>query len=58
MRTGKGFNINVSFLYQCGGQVYNQMLVDRVEGCKFEGGNVDRRVLKGRWKELGDHTFL
>ncbi|MFR6542871.1 MAG: hypothetical protein ACLUPL_10020 [Butyricimonas virosa] len=20
--------------------------------------NVDRRVLKGRWKELGDHTFF
>ena len=53
----KGFNINVSFLYQCGGQVYNQTLVDRVEDANLSW-NVDRRVLKGRWKELGDHTFF
>ena len=53
----KGFNINVSFLYQCGGQVYNQTLVDRVEDANLSW-NVDRRVLKGRWKEPGDHTFF
>lgn len=53
----KGFNINVSFLYQCGGQVYNQTLVDRVEDANLSW-NVDRRVLKGRWKEPGNHTFF
>lgn len=53
----EGFNINVSFLYQCGGQVYNQTLVDRVEDANLSW-NVDRRVLKGRWKEPGDHTFF
>ena len=53
----KGFNINVSFLYQCGGQVYNQTLVDRVEDANLSW-NVDRRVLKGRWKEPGDLTFF
>ena len=44
----KGFNLNVSFLYQLGGQVYNQTLVDRVEDADLSR-NVDERVLKGRW---------
>lgn len=42
----KGFNLNMSFLYQCGGQVYNQTLVDRVEDADLNY-NVDRRVMKG-----------
>ena len=41
----KGFNLNVSFLYQLGGQVYNQTLVDRVEDADLSR-NVDERVLK------------
>lgn len=53
----KGFNLNMSFLYQCGGQVYNQTLVDRVEDADLNY-NVDRRVMKGRWKKPGDHTFF
>lgn len=48
----KGFNLNVSFLYQLGGQVYNQTLVDRVEDADLSR-NVDERVLKGRWPETG-----
>lgn len=53
----KGFNINLNFLYQCGGQVYNQTLVDRVEDANLNW-NVDRRVLNGRWKKPGDHSFF
>ena len=53
----KGFNLNVSFLYQLGGQVYNQTLVDRVEDADLSR-NVDERVLKGRWQKPGDHTFF
>lgn len=53
----KGFNLNVSFLYQLGGQVYNQTLVDRVEDADLTR-NVDERVLKGRWQKPGDHTFF
>lgn len=52
----KGFNLNMSFLYQFGGQVYNQTLVDRVEDANIVY-NVDRRVLEERWKQPGDRTF-
>lgn len=52
----KGFNLNLSFLYQFGGQVYNQTLVDRVEDASIIY-NVDRRVLEERWQRPGDRTF-
>lgn len=53
----KGFNINLSFLYQFGGQIYNQTLIDRVEDAQIIY-NVDRRVLEERWQKPGDHTFF
>lgn len=49
----KGFNLNMSFLYECGGQLYNQTLVDRVENANV-AYNVDRRFLYDRWQEPGD----
>ncbi len=49
----KGFNLNMSFLYQYGGQIYNQTLVDRVENADLRY-NVDRRVLTDRWQKPGD----
>lgn len=53
----KGFSLSVNFLYQFGGQVYNQTLVDRVEDANIRD-NVDRRVLSARWKQVGDRTFF
>ena len=52
----KGFNLNLSFLYQFGGQIYNQTLVDRVEDADIVY-NVDRRLLEERWQQPGDRTF-
>lgn len=56
-----GFNVSykqwslfASFLYELGGQQYNQTLVDRVENAKIEYGNVDLRVLTDRWQKPGD----
>ncbi len=48
-----GFNLNMSFMYQYGGQIYNQTLVDRVENADLRY-NVDRRVLTARWQKPGD----
>ena len=53
----KGFNLNMSFLYECGGQLYNQTLVDRVENASLTY-NADRRVLYDRWQKPGDVAFF
>lgn len=49
----KGFNLNFNFLYEMGGEVYNQTLVDRVENANLRW-NVDKRVLNDRWQKPGD----
>lgn len=51
----RGFEFNAVFRYQLGGKLYNQTLVDRVEGCDLNY-NVDRRVLTGRWQNPGDRS--
>lgn len=53
----KGFNLNFNFLYEVGGQLYNQTLVDRVENANPRW-NVDARVLEARWQNPGDRTFF
>lgn len=53
----KGFNLNMSFLYEYGGQLYNQTLVDRVENANLIY-NADRRVLYDRWQKIGDVAFF
>lgn len=53
----KGFNLNFNFLYDLGGQLYNQTLVDRVENADVRW-NVDARVLNERWQKPGDRTFF
>lgn len=55
--TYKNFNLNMSFSYKLGGQVYNQTLISRVENADPKK-NVDRRVLEQRWQKPGDHTFF
>lgn len=49
----EGLGLNISFRYRLGGDVYNQTLVDRVENVNV-ANNVDRRVLKDTWHEVGD----
>ncbi len=55
--TYKGFDLNMSFQYRFGGQVYNQTLIDRVENADL-WKNVDRRVYEQRWQKPGDVTFF
>ena len=50
----KQFSLFSTFLYECGGQRYNSTLVDKVENARIADGNVDRRVLTGRWQKPGD----
>lgn len=50
----KRFYINANFLYQFGGQQYNETLLQKVEQADIDGGNVDRRILLDRWKKPGD----
>jgi TonB-linked SusC/RagA family outer membrane protein len=55
--TYKGLSVGLYFIYEFGGQVYNQTLIDRVETTNFTY-NVDRRVLLGRWAKPGDETYF
>ena len=52
-----GFGLSVTARYLGGGQLYNQTLVDKVENVDMNY-NVDRRVLTGRWRYQGQHTFF
>lgn len=47
----------IKFYGKCGGDTYNQTLVDRVENADPRY-NVDERVLADRWKQPGDHVFF
>ncbi|MGN0068881.1 MAG: SusC/RagA family TonB-linked outer membrane protein [Prevotella sp.] len=49
----RGLELNCVFRYQVGAKMYNQTLVNRIEGCDLNY-NVDRRVLQGRWQKPGD----
>lgn len=48
----KGWNLNLSFRYRTGADYYNETLSARVEGAD-PNYNADRRVLSGRWQEVG-----
>lgn len=50
----KQFSLYASFMYEFGGQRYNQTLVDKVENVNIYNNNVDKRVLTDRWQEPGD----
>lgn len=54
----KGFSLFASFLYEFGGQIYNQTLVNKVENVDLYSSNADRRVLTERWKQFGEMTRL
>ena len=50
----KGFTLYASFLYEFGGDEYNETLVYRVENVDLLQENVDKRVVTERWKKPGD----
>lgn len=52
----KGWNLNLVFKYNLGGDHYNETLAKRVEGADPRY-NADRRVLNDRWKEEGQHAL-
>lgn len=49
----KGWEVNVIFNYQFGGQLYNYTLVDRVENLDI-ANNADRRAYELGWSHPGD----
>jgi tonB-linked outer membrane protein, susC/ragA family len=49
----KGIELNATFRFQYGAQMYNQTLVDKVENASLKG-NMDKRVYDGRWRNPGD----
>lgn len=53
----KQFTLYTTFLYEAGGQRYNQTLADKVEGVDIYTSNVDRRVLTDRWSYEGQHAL-
>lgn len=54
----KRFTLFATFMYEFGGQVYNQTLVDKVENVKLYETNADKRVLTERWAKPGEVTRL
>ncbi|MDD3039995.1 SusC/RagA family TonB-linked outer membrane protein [Bacteroides sp.] len=50
----KNFSLYATFMYEWGGQRYNQTLADKVENVNVYEKNADRRVLTERWQKPGD----
>lgn len=50
----RNLSMFASFMYEFGGDEYNQTLVTKVEGVDLKNKNADRRVLKDRWQNPGD----
>lgn len=54
----KTLTLFASFMYECGGQVYNTTLPTKIESVDLYNYNADRRVLSDRWIKIGDVTPL
>lgn len=50
----KGFSLDAYFMYEWGGQRYNQTLRTTIEMADILNSNCDRRVLTDRWIKPGD----
>ena len=50
----RNITFSTSFLYEFGGDFYNETLIDKVENAKIDEFNVDRRAMSERWKKFGD----
>lgn len=48
-----GFTLDAYFMYEFGGEIYNNTLLDKIERADLTR-NCDVRVLQERWKEVGD----
>ena len=53
----KGFQVALIFSYRFGGQIYNQTLVDKVQGANPDF-NVDRRAYDLGWTKPGDESMF
>lgn len=51
----QGIFLNALFSYRCGGQIYNQTLVDRVENANI-ATNVDKRIYDAVWQQANDRV--
>ena len=47
-----GIGLSTGFMWQVGGQIYNETLLSKVENADLRY-NVDRRVFSNRWSQLG-----
>ena len=54
--TWKQWSLYATFMYEFGGEAYNQTLVDKVENVDIYNTNIDRRVFTERWKKPGDRA--
>lgn len=54
----RNFTLYTTFLFELGGDTYNQTLVDQVECVNLWARNVDKRVSSARWQKEGDMTSL
>jgi TonB-linked SusC/RagA family outer membrane protein len=54
----KRWSFYTTFLYEFGGDRYNQTLVNEVENVDLINSNADRRVVTDRWVKIGDVTPL
>nr|WP_234155893.1 TonB-dependent receptor [Bacteroides thetaiotaomicron] len=50
----KHFSLYATFMYEWGGQRYNQTLADKIEDIDIYAKNADRRALTDRWQKPGD----
>ena len=50
----KAVSLFASFMYEYGGDIYNETLIRRVESVRLLMTNADRRVLTGAWQKEGD----
>jgi TonB-linked SusC/RagA family outer membrane protein len=54
----KRFTLFSTFMFEWGGEQYNNTLVDNVENVNLQRSNADTRVLTDRWQKPGDVTPL
>lgn len=54
----KNFTMYTSFLYEWGGDSYNNTLINNVENVDLNSYNADYRVMLDRWQNVGDLTPL
>ncbi|NML22285.1 SusC/RagA family TonB-linked outer membrane protein [Pseudoflavitalea sp. G-6-1-2] len=54
----KQFTLFTTFMFEFGGDLYNQTLVDNVENSNLAYYNADKRVLSERWQNPGDISTL